>query len=67
MVLRMDEKMLDINYCMQKEAEYYAKARSTNDPKLKDAYEATAREFAFRVKSLRLKDENPLKEPNQPC
>jgi hypothetical protein len=53
----MDE-MLDINYCMQKEVEYYAKARGTTDRHLKEAYEATAREFAFRVRQLRLRDEN---------
>jgi hypothetical protein len=60
MVPRMDEEMLDINHCLQKEAEYYAKARATTDPKLKGAYEATAREFAFRVQQFRSKKEKPL-------
>ena len=53
---RMDE-MLDINYCIRKEVEYYAKARIAADQKLKEAYEATAREFAFRARQLRLKNE----------
>ena len=56
----MDEKMQNINYCLQKEAEYYAKARVTADQKLKEAYEATAREFGFRVRQLRSRAEKPL-------
>lgn len=53
----MDE-MLDVNYCIRKEIEYYAKARTAVDQKLKEAYEATAREFAFRVRQLRLRSES---------
>lgn len=53
----MVDEMLDINYCLRKEAEFAAKARATADPKLKAAYEATAREFAFRVQQLRSKNE----------
>jgi hypothetical protein len=53
----MDE-MLDVNYCIRKEIEYYAKARIAADQKLKEAYEATAREFAFRVRQLRLRSES---------
>jgi len=60
MVPCMDEKMQNINYCLQKEAEYYAKARVTADQKLKEAYEAAAREFGFRVRQLRSRAEKPL-------
>jgi hypothetical protein len=35
--------------CRAKEAEYYAKARATNDRAIKSAYEAAAREYAYRV------------------
>jgi len=55
----MEEKMLDINFCLQKEAEYKAKACAVSDPKLKDAYKAAAREFAHRVQQLRRKNEKP--------
>jgi hypothetical protein len=55
----MDEKMQNINYCLQKEAEYYAKARVAADQKLKEAYEAAAREFAFRIRKLRARVEKP--------
>jgi len=48
-----EEKMLDINFCLQKEAEYYAKARAATDPKIRSAYEATAREYAYRAKMLK--------------
>jgi hypothetical protein len=48
-----DEQMLDINFCLQKEAEYYAKARAVPDPKIKSTYEAAAREFAYRAKMLK--------------
>jgi len=53
--LRVDEdkQILDINFCLQKEAEYYAKACSTKDPKIRSTYEAVAREFAYRVKLLK--------------
>ncbi len=47
--------MLDINYCLQKEAEYRAKALVATDPKVKLAYEAAAREFAYRAMLLRKK------------
>ena len=55
----MDEKMQDVNYCLQKEAEYYAKAQAVADKKLKEAYEAAAREFSARVRRLRLLAEKP--------
>ena len=41
--------MQSADYCRAKEAEYYAKARDTNDRAIKSAYEAAAREYAFRV------------------
>lgn len=50
-----NELMLDINYCLQKEAEYRAKALVATDPKVKLAYEAAAREFAYRAMLLRKK------------
>jgi hypothetical protein len=45
--------MEDIEFCQAKEAEYAAKARATNDRAVKSAYEAAAREFAYRVKLMR--------------
>jgi hypothetical protein len=44
--------MEDIGFCQAKEAEYAAKARATNDRAVKSAYEAAAREFAYRVKLI---------------
>lgn len=41
--------MFDPNFCREKEAEYSAKAKSTTNPSLKSAYEATAREYAYRL------------------
>ena len=39
----------DAGYCRAKEAEYAAKARVSKDKALKSAYEAVAREYAYRV------------------
>ena len=50
-----DKQILDINFCAQKEAEYCAKARSAKDLKIRLAYEAVAREFAYRAKLLKEK------------
>jgi hypothetical protein len=47
-----DEQMLDRNYCLRKEAEFRANARVATDPKIKLAYEAAAREFAYRARLL---------------
>jgi hypothetical protein len=44
--------MLDPDHCRRKEEEYYAKVKAATDPKLKSAYHATAREYAYRVKLL---------------
>lgn len=41
--------MFDANFCRGKEAEYTAKAKSTTNPSLKSAYEAKAREYAYRL------------------
>ena len=54
----VDRQMLDADFCLQKEAEYYAKAGRAYDSAIKAALEATAREFAQRAK--RLKDRKPL-------
>jgi len=50
-----NEKMFDRNYCLRKEAEFYANARAATDPKLKRTYEAAAREFAYRATLLKEK------------
>lgn len=50
--LPRDEDMFDPNFCLGKEAEYLAKAKITADPGLKSAYEATAREYAYRVRVI---------------
>jgi hypothetical protein len=50
-----DEQMHDINFCLLKEAEYYAKARTATNPKIKSAYEATAKEYAHRAAMLKEK------------
>lgn len=48
----MDEDMHDIGYCVAKQQEYDAKARRETNAKLKAAYEAASREFAWRVREL---------------
>lgn len=48
-----DKQIGDINSCLQKEAEYCAKASCAKDPKIQSTYEAIAREFAFRAKLLK--------------
>jgi hypothetical protein len=53
--LNEDEEILDINFCLQKEAEYFTKARSTIDLKIRSTYEAIAREFAYRANLLKEK------------
>jgi hypothetical protein len=45
-----DAQTLDAEFCRRKEREYYAKARAASDPKLKAAYEAAAREYAWRAR-----------------
>jgi hypothetical protein len=52
-----DGEIFDIDFCHRKEAEYYAKARAATDPGIKSAYEAAAREYAFRAKQLREKNQ----------
>ena len=47
--------MLDRTYCLQKESEYRAKALVATDPKIKSAYEAASREFAYRATLLKEK------------
>lgn len=53
--LSRDNDMLNSDYCRAKEAEYYAKAAATNDRAIKSAYEAAAREYAFRVTLIETK------------
>lgn len=50
--MNQNEQMLDRDYCLRKEAEYRANARVATDPKIKLAYEAAAREFAYRARLL---------------
>jgi hypothetical protein len=46
------DEMEDASFCLAKEAEYAAKARATNNRAIRSAYEAAAREFAYRVKLI---------------
>jgi hypothetical protein len=46
----LNPDMRDVNFLLRKAKEYRAKARDTNDPNLKIAFEATAREFELRAK-----------------
>ena len=46
------DEMLDASHCARKELEYSDKAKAVADPKLKSAYEATAREYRLRAKLL---------------
>ena len=48
-----DKQIGDINSCLQKEAEYCAKASCAKDAKIQSTYEAIAREFAYRAKLLK--------------
>ena len=41
--------MENADFCRRKEAEYAAKGRATTDKALKSAYEAAAREYAYRL------------------
>jgi hypothetical protein len=50
--LAQDEKIRDADFCRQKEAEYSAKARATNNLAIKSAYEAAAREYAHRARLI---------------
>ena len=47
-------EMLDPAHCLRKEIEYHAKAEAATDPKLKSAYDATAREYAYRATLLKV-------------
>jgi hypothetical protein len=47
--LSRDNDMQNADYYRAKEAEYYAKARATNDRAIKSAYEAASREYSIRV------------------
>lgn len=53
--LSRDNDMQNADYCRTKQAEYYAKARGTNDRAIRSAYEAAAREYGFRVTLLEAK------------
>ena len=46
-------KAINISDCIQKEADYYRKARAATDPGIRSAYESTAREYGDRAKRLR--------------
>jgi hypothetical protein len=48
-----DEKTHDLSFCLRKEAENYAKARTATDPKLISSYNAIAREYAYRAMLLK--------------
>lgn len=50
--LGRSEDMHDADYCREKEAEYSAKARATNNVAVKSAYEAAAREYAYRAQLI---------------
>jgi hypothetical protein len=47
-----DEEMHNADFCRGKQADYSAKAKATTNPNLKSAYEATAREYAYRVRLI---------------
>ena len=47
--LSRDEDKQSADYFRAKQVEYDAKASGTNDRAIKSAYEAAAREYAFRV------------------
>jgi len=53
--LSNDDDSQDADYCRTKEAEYYVKARGTNNRAIKSAYEAAAREYAYRVMLIETK------------
>ena len=50
--LPRDEEMQNADFCYGKEVDYYAKAKATPNLALRSAYEATAREFAYRVRLI---------------
>jgi hypothetical protein len=50
--MNLSNEMFDVAHCLRKEMEYYAKAEAAANPSLKSAYEATAREYAYRAMRL---------------
>jgi hypothetical protein len=50
--LPRDEEMQSADFCRGKEVDYYAKAKAASSPSLRSAYEATAREYAYRVRLI---------------
>ena len=56
-----DDKLHDVSFYLRKEVEYNAKARATSDPKIKSAYEAAEREYAYRA--LLLKETEKVRPP----
>jgi hypothetical protein len=51
--LPRDHEMNDPQFCRGKEADYYAKAKAETNPRLKSAYEAAAREYAYRARLMK--------------
>ncbi len=49
----MDRQMLDADFCLRKAEEYRGKAKGVDEPKMKSAYEAAAREYEARARALR--------------
>ena len=54
-----DSEMRDLNYLLRKAEEYRAKAKNTDDAKLKVAFEAVARQFESRATEITDKDPKP--------
>jgi hypothetical protein len=53
--LARDDAMQDVDFCRRKQADYAAKAAATNNVALKSAYEAAAREYAYRAELVEKK------------
>ena len=51
--MAQNDEMLDLAHCLRKEMEYYEKANAALYPKVKLAYEAAAREYAFQAALLK--------------
>jgi hypothetical protein len=49
---KMRNDPIDADFCLRKAEEYYRKARTAVDPRVKSALEAVAREFKRKARDL---------------
>lgn len=50
-----DKEILDADFCSRKAEEFRGKAKGSDDMKLKSAFEAAAREYERRARTIKAK------------